>query len=84
MHLSLSAALLGVAAALPGRSASGSPPGSHNAPAGLPLPDIAAVEAVPQDSFPSYTTGGLKRISANQTSETLHKRWKRGRQATLT
>lgn len=78
------AALLGVAAALPGRSASGPPPGSHNAPAGLPFPDIATVTAVPQDSFTSYATGGLKRLSAGNQTDTLQKRWDCSRQPTLT
>lgn len=78
-------ALLGAVSAMPSPSASGPPAGSNKAPAGLPFPDVAAVQSVPQSSFTSYETGGLHRKPANTTEASHHsKRWDCSRQPILT
>lgn len=80
--------LLGAASALPKpSSASGPPSGSGNAPAGLPFPNIAAIQSVPQNSFPSFEIGGLQRNPANATdghSKRSSTRWKCSKQAIQT
>lgn len=81
-------ALLGFAAAVPGiRSPNAAvvPAGSDKAPKGFPMPDIDAITSVPQSSFKSYTTGGLKRLPINATAESgLEKRWVCSTAPTLT
>ncbi|KAK8149420.1 hypothetical protein G3M48_007013 [Beauveria asiatica] len=81
---------LGLVSALPSQSLqtpisdSIVPEGRAQAPPGLPFPNITAVKSVPQDSFTSYETGGLKRKTFNTTEESLGKRWACSSQSILT
>ena len=71
--------LLGASNALPGV-----PKSSDVVPSGKPMPDIEAIQAVPENQFKSYRTGGIHRQSISKDGEKMKRAWKCSSSPTLT